>query len=214
MNSKIAPKQSFGAREDKEMKKFLLLLVLSPIIIFAEYTIFCNFSSAETAAEVMESVWKDAFPSNLKTEIIFAKEVGGDERDAHMYINYDDSSLLVFIGQYDESRKRFDRRSAGTLYLPSDNLFGYRVYVVDEMGRRANIKEKVIGTLDAEANGTQLNYFDIVRAVMPEDPDDFEFSFIENSEEVWRIKAAPDKIISGDYKFRIFEIRKIGENRG
>jgi|GEM_PF-2305480 hypothetical protein len=196
------------------MKKVFILLIAGFVLVFAEYAIFCNFSSAETtAADVMKSVWQDIYPDGLRNEVVFSQEFGGEERDVGMWIDHTSRSALIFIGNYETSRKRFDRRSGGTLYLEDDNPFDYRVYVVREVGRRARVKEKAVGTLQAKANGTQLNYFDIVRAVEPENPDDFEFSFIEKEDSAWQIKATPKYQISGDYDHRIFSIYETEDSK-
>ncbi|MDD3498280.1 MAG: outer membrane lipoprotein-sorting protein [Candidatus Moranbacteria bacterium] len=198
---------------ESELKFKLGIIVLQ--IIFLVFIFFFAIPSdgAEiTAKETMAKAWSDAYPASLQTEFIFGKEAEGEKRDFGAWTDLHSGKAEVFIGSYNDAKGVFSGRTGGTLFVPADDHFGYKVYVSRETGRRANVKEKA-GSFDAPANGTQLNYFDVVRSLLPEDPEKFEFLFVLGEGADYLVRAEPKNPVEGDYAFRIFSLKKMSDGK-
>lgn len=175
------------------------------IVALCWVAILTHFSGAQelSAKENMTQIWSEQYPKSLKTEVFFGKEVGKDGRDVGAWIDHETGEALICIGYYNEARRSFVGRSGCTLYEADGSDFGYRVYVTMNTGRRAKVKTKA-GDYDSLANETQMNYFDIVRSLFRENPDDFEFSFAGNA-----FRALPRNPVECDYTYRIFHLETV-----
>lgn len=197
---------------------WIAILAILNIAIFTFLVPLPDAMGAEsTAKEIMTQVWAEQYPESLRNEVISGKETDGEQRDFGAWVDFSpgwiDSKAEIFIGTYSDTKGAYIGRTGGTLFVLAKNSFGYRVYVSRETGRRANVKEKV-GSFDALANSTQMNYFDIVRNLLPENPAEFEFSFVDRQPNaVYSIKAVPVSPAEGDYAHRIFHLKKMEDGR-